>query len=93
MAHGKNLCLSCSHFSAIKVGTTDLLRCRIFGKINGVASECNRWTPRDSISIDDMYTMAWIMTKEKKIGFETIEFVFKKPDNFPRVPQANGPIA
>lgn len=76
------LCESCAKFIRVNFKNgSSVSRCRVLDKdIRSSAIQCRSYVMRNSISIDDMYRMAWILSKTRQPGFMTSEATFKQPN-------------
>ena len=80
MRQEKNICGSCRFLKTAQFGATTVSVCDMFEKkITRFADNCNKHIPRDSISLNDMYSSAWILEKKRKPGFEVSQWDFKEP--------------
>lgn len=87
MNKDKTLCGTCRHLIRAKFGATEKVRCwSLEINLTRYAKSCTSYRLRDEPTMQDMYAMAWILTKEKNIGFERTESKFVRPTE----QQANG---
>lgn len=85
------LCGTCRLFSKIEFGTKTKMLCVIHGVMRVEATKCNSYQDRRLPSYEEFYKMAWVLEYRKKIGFDTAQPEFMKPDKANDSRIENGP--
>lgn len=81
MNKDKTLCGSCRNLSRARFGASESVYCWSLEKpLRRYAESCTSYVRRDEPHLNDMYGMAWILTKEKNIGFENTGSKFNPPE-------------
>ena len=77
----ETLCQTCRHYIKTVFVSGAVHRCYILGRLKSEAIQCRDYADNKTPDLRSMYASAWLLEKEKQIGFETSQSIFKKPDN------------